>query len=475
MKEKKFKIYLMFCILAFAVLLLVVLSYSFGYKYNPIKGKLIQTGAIIIKTDPKDASVYINDKIVKKDMSLTNLFNDFVKIEGLVTDTYNVKISMPKYFTWEKNISVRSEYVTDLKNVVLLMKNFEKKIISSNIEALNPNNIWISNDKNKIVYKKIQNNKNQLFLLDLVNDQEKLLYSLENIFPTKTEAKYTIKDIIWSDNDKRLILDVTIFGKDALAIIDLENNNKVYYTKEELGDLKNKWNLDFNDSLFYLKDNTLYNFLYSKPDSLKLLSDISGFHIEGNYVYYFKTDDQNLYRNNLSSLDSETLIFEMPDGFNPKLASKIIRSNQNTFIILSSSGKLYFVNENGIAKNVISEAKYAFFTNGSSRILYGNDNEIWIYYIKEKISQPQKNEFTNELITRFSGNIGNVSLFGDEEHVFYKEGNIFKFIELDNRDKRNVFDITEVKNNDILYRETDNSIVFIENNRLMKASLGDKK
>lgn len=474
MKEKKFKIYLIFCIIAFAILLFVVLFYSFGYKYNPIKGRLIQTGAIIAKTTPKNADIYINGKIVKKDVSLTSLFNDFVKIEGLVPGEYSIKISMPKYFTWEKNIAVRSEYVTDLKNVVLLMKNFEKNVLAGNIEANNSKNMWVNNGKNKVVYRKIQNNKNQLFLFDLQNNQEKLLYSLENIFPTKTKTEYSIKDIIWSDDDRKLILDITIFGKDAFAIIDLDNN-KVYYTKDTLGDIKNKWNIYFSNSLLYLKDNTLYSFVYADSTSLKMLSDISGFLVEDNYIYYFKTNDQNLYRNDRNSLNSEMSLFEMPDGFNPKLASKIVRSSQNTFLILSSAGKLYFINGQGISKNINSEAKYAFFASNSTRILYGNNNEIWIYYIKEKLSQPQKSAFTNELLTRFSGNISNVYLFRDEEHVFYKEGDVFKFIELDGRDRRNVFDITDIKNNDILYREEDSSIIFIENNRLMKASLEESK
>lgn len=475
MKEKKFTIYLIFCILIFVLLLFVVLFYSFGYKYSPQNGKLIQTGAIIVKTYPKNANIYVNGKIIKKDISLANLFNDFIKIESLIPDEYNVKITLPKYFTWEKNITVRSEYVTELKNVALLKKNYEKVILSENIETPDLNNMWISNDKNKIVYYKLRNNKKQLFIFDLQNNQEKPLYSLENIFPTKTAIDHKIKDILWSDNDKKLLLDIIISEKDSLAVIDLENNNRVSYMKEGPEEIKNKWNLYFDDLLLYLKDNVLYNVIYPKSDSLKMLNDISGFHVEGSYIYYFKTDDQNLYRNNLYSRDSETPLFQMPDDFNPKLASKITRSDQNTYTVLSSSGKLYFIDGQATIKTVSLEAKYASFTNNSNRILYGNDNEIWVYFIKEKLSQPQKKEFTNELITRFSGNISNIYSFRDEEHLFYKEGGVFKFVELDNRGKRNVFEVADIKNNDVLYREEDNSIIFLESNKLIKASLGDDK
>ncbi len=226
--------------------------------------------------------------------------------------------------------------------------------------------------------------------------------------------------------------------------------------------------------MFYLKNDSLHKFDYDRLKSEKIIVNISGFSIIGDLVYYFKIDDNNLYSMNYSKLSTPKKIFTMNDNFDSDLPSKIIKSKKNTYLILSKSGNLYFVNENNKITFVNSFAKNVYFSNNDERIIYNNDHEIWIYYIYEKISQPSKKEHTNELITRYSGNINNVFLYKDEEHLFYQEGKIFKLIELDNRDKVNIFDILKLESNDIFYSKDNSSIYYIKNSRLMQIELDEE-
>ena len=141
---------------------------------------------------------------------------------------------------------------------------------------------------------------------------------------------------------------------------------------------------------------------------------------------------------------------------------------------MSSSGNLYFIDNRNKINFINSSVKKADFFYNDERIIYNNDHEIWIYYIKEKTSQPAKKEFTNELFTRFSGYIGNIFLHKDEEHLFYKEGDIFKFSQIDNRDKRNIFEIMKIDNHNIFYSRDVNSLYYIKNNRFIQMNLEDE-
>lgn len=473
--DKKFKIYLYICIVAFFVLLIIILYYSLGYKYNINNGKTVRVGAIITKTEPKKSDIYIDGKLFKNNL-LGDLFSDYVKIENLSAGKHSIRITKNDYSTWEKNIKIEGGYITELKNVVLLKNNYKENMLLANIviNSESDNNIWVNNRRDKIAYQKIDEGKSNVFVFDTKNNSQKAIINF-NILPLEKCENYNFDNIVWSNDDTKIILKVNCDGNYSRYLVNLENKNRIYKLDTILDPnkkIENDWNFHFDKSLFYLKNNSLYKFDYDKLKSEKIISNISGFSIIENFAYYFKIDDNNLYSINYLKPNTPKKIFTMNDNFNSNLPSKIIKSRKNTYLILSKSGNLYFANENNKITFVNSFAESACFSNNDKRIIYNNDHEIWVYYIYEKISQPSKKRHTNELITRYSGNINNIFPYKDEEHLFYQEGKIFKFIELDNRNKVNIFDILKLENGDIFYSKDDNSIYYVKNNGLMQIELG---
>ncbi len=481
MLDRKFKIYLYFCAATFFFLSGVVLFYSFGYKYNIEENKTVQTGAIIIKAQPEKVDIYKDGAIYKNNKTIANLFSDFVKIEDLKSGTYNIKIESADYFSWEKNISVKSGYVTELKNIVLLKKDYGKNIILNGME-INPdeNNIWTNSAKDKIAYQKTGEKGLVLAVFDFNENSENVIADLEKIPFSGIKGGYSLGDIIFSNDSANVILKIKSADKNIWYLIDAENGNKIYGLSQTLNnseEIKNGWNFYFGRSLFFIKNSVLYEFDYGKRAEEKILEAVNSFSIYGDYIYFFKPGGKKLYYGNISGLSGALDIktaFEMPEDFDSDLPSKITKTGKNAFLILSSSGKLYYINNKNEIKFINSSVKKADFSNNGERIIYGNDHEIWIYYIKEKTSQPQKKEFANELITRFSGNISDVFLYKDEEHLFYKEGNIFKFSEIDGRDKRNIFEILETGDDNIFYLKNSNLLYYIKNGRLIQIDLEEK-
>ncbi|MCK5466719.1 hypothetical protein KAI56_04485 [Candidatus Parcubacteria bacterium] len=480
MLNKKLKIYLYICVTIFFVLLAVVLFYSFGYKYDTEERKTIQTGAIIIKSVPRDIDIYINDNLFENNNALNTLLTGYVKVENLNSGKYNIKIKKDGYFNWEKNVNINGGYITDLKNIVLLKNSYEKNILLDNITAdLNEKNIWANNGKNKVVYM----NKNNLNLFDInsktKNDEIKIIANFGNTPFNKNgdDTDFHLDDIIWSNDDTKIIAKISENNSPFWYLIDLGNKNEisdVSFIFNEISEVKNKYSFDFNKSLFYLKNDALYEFDYEKLVSKRMLRDLSGFLVHGDYLYYFKKDGCVLYVSNLDNLSETKVVSIMPDNFNTKSPVRIIRSSNNAYLILSLSGELYFISKTNGTTLINSRVKNAYFTNHNERIIYYNNHEIWIYYIKEKLSQPPKKEFENELITRYSDEISSISLYIDEEHLFYKEGNAFKFIEFDNRDKVNVFGVLELENNDVLYSRDNNSVYYVEDGKLIWIDLDEE-
>ncbi len=478
MLDKKFKIYLYFCVFAFFFLLGIVLFYSFGYKYSIEEKKAVQTGAIIIKTHPEEVDIYKNDFLYENNRTIVNLFSDFVKIDNLKIGKYNIKVKKEEYFDWEKNINVEGGTVTELKNIVLLKKKYNKNIILSKIGiGSDENNVWVNNNKNKIAYKKESGKMLNLAIFSFDSNEEKIVVDLNKVPFSRIQKGYSLDNVIFSEDDTKIILKIVTTTKTVWYLVDMENKNRIYDLTailKENEEIKNRWNFFFGKSLFYTKNNILYKFDYSKIFSEKLLEDVNSFLIQNDHIYFFSSNDSELYYSDINNLSDVRNITVMPEDFNFKLLSKIIRTDKNTYLILSSSGKLYFINNRNKVSLINSSVKEANFYYNDERIIYNNDHEIWIYYIKEKILQPSKKEFTNELITRFSGNISNVFLYKDEEHLFYKEGDVFKFLEIDDRDKRNIFEIMKIDNDNIFYSRDANSLYYIKNNRLIQIDLDEK-
>lgn len=474
---EKLRIYLFFCILMFFFLLFVTMFYSFGYRYSINDKKTIQTGSIVIKSIPQNADIYLDGKLYKSTGTIDNLFSDFLKIGGLYPRKYNLRITKSDYFDWEKNIEIKGGRATEFKNIILLKKKYKRKFTVKNIESdLKYINIWPSERKNKIAY--VKNNENslnvpRLFIFDLKTNNENIVFNNEILFIK--EKDYAIRDVIWIDSDKKIITKAIGESGAIWHLIDL-GNGKIYnitflFAKEEM---KYKWNFDiYGESIFFLSENNLYRFDYKRLYTEKIAGDIIGFLLDNSHLYYLKTDGK-MYYANLNNPASLINAFSLPKIFNLDSKVKIKKSISEAYLILFDTGKLYFMDESGELHFLNSFVKDAHFFKNGERIIYSNDHEVWIYYLKEKISQPAKKEFTSELITRYSGNISNVFLYKDEEHIFYKEGDFLKFAELDDRNRRNVFNILELEGESIFYSSESDSLYYIEDGKLTQIDLEEK-
>ncbi len=190
-------------ILILSTILIVVGALSYlttlfirGYRPNLQKPGLgfVPTGLLVANSDPKGASVYIDGKLATATDDTLNL----------PPEKYQVKIEKDGYLTWQKDLIIKKEVVTQTN--ATLFKSTPDLTPLSNTGAINPT---MSPDGTKIVYSVDQaskDNRNGIWLLDLATNMplnrantKQLTNPIPNLDWEQTEFK-------WSPDNKSILL-----------------------------------------------------------------------------------------------------------------------------------------------------------------------------------------------------------------------------------------------------------------------------
>lgn len=128
------------CVCVFFAGLPYILSYSLGYKFNFRALRFIKTGLIVLKTQPSEAQVYLDGKLLKDKTPLT--------ISELLPGKYNLLVKLEKYYPWNIDINVQAGKVFRFEEIIL----FPAK---TNIRQLNRGQVssfWFDQDKQAVYY-----------------------------------------------------------------------------------------------------------------------------------------------------------------------------------------------------------------------------------------------------------------------------------------------------------------------------------
>ncbi len=125
-----------------------------GFRYDFSQNRLVKTGALVIKTDPRGAEVKLRGQTLSSGTPLTQRF--------LLPGEYDVEIKKPGYFTWKKQVTIHEQFVTylsrDSERIFLLLQNPAQTSVSTSTPLLNPqktykDQYYISADKKHLLLK----------------------------------------------------------------------------------------------------------------------------------------------------------------------------------------------------------------------------------------------------------------------------------------------------------------------------------
>ncbi len=128
------------CVCAFFAGLPYILAYSLGYKFNFHTLRFIKTGLIVLKTQPSDARVYLNGKLLKDKTPVT--------ISELLPGKYSLLVKLEKYYAWSIDVNVQAGKVMRFEDVILFPA-------MTNVKQLNKEQVssfWFDRDKREMYY-----------------------------------------------------------------------------------------------------------------------------------------------------------------------------------------------------------------------------------------------------------------------------------------------------------------------------------
>ena len=403
------------CLFLFLLVTPSVIFYSQGYRFdlNPPAGgiKITQTGGLFLKIEPKKVEIYIDGKLIKK----TDFLFSSVFIDNLLPKKYKIEVKKEGYLPWEKNLEIRERWVAEAKNIVLIPEKTDFSVLTENTE-----NFWFSPDGKKIVlYEKgiPEENDWTLKLYDLEKNNEIHLMSEEDFalfFPFTSikgssgsrkdisSKKADLLDLKFSEDSKEIILKIEVKTEIKYFSLKIEESPLTLVETETPS-------LPFKNTVAYQKIN--------------------------NDIYYLDSSG-NLFK------ADEKLTRE---SFPIKPESEYILDIFQNFIFLKENRVLYLFNPDLKSfEKFFEPIKGLKISPDYLKIAYFSDCEIWILFLKDKLDQPAKKTGEKIFLTRVSEKINDV-FWLNSDYLIFDSGNKLKITEIDDRDRINIYDLSEFK------------------------------
>jgi len=380
-----------FFVLVFVIGAPCLVLYAQGYRlnlpYESGKKLIVMTGGFFVKTSPKQASVYVNGKYYDQ----TDFIFGGKLVENLLPRQYQVEVKKPGYQTWEKKLEVREKEVTEASYITL----FPNKIGFSPVEK-EIGSVIISPDRQKVAIKQNTDIGWNLKLYDLSQNVTSKLADQNNFAGKNT----VFNNWEWTDA-KTLGMSVS------------DTNATTSYS------------IAVDKSPARLTKNTT-----ASSTSTEALATNKG----DGAAYYLKRDGY-IYKKGLTgNLEkaSEAKI-DVAAGTNYRLWVF------GDYIFVAAGDELRLAKSGSPAFNKIFDGLKGDLkiSPDGRKIFYASDSEIWLFYLKDKTTQPIAAAGDKVFLVRFSEKISGCEWI-NPDYLIFISGNAVKTAETDNRDKVNI-------------------------------------
>lgn len=467
MTRRQFRLYFYFYIALFVVLLGAILFYTLGYRYNYRTGETIQTGGMVVRSEVEGVSVFNNGESVKKSGLIDNLFNSFIKVENLRPGKYNLEVKKDGYQTWHKEVEITSGKLEKFENVLLLKNQYEPREVLPQVDLRAQKQVWYFPQQNRIAY---VDSVGDFYILDLFQNQTTLILTAAQLVTLGEVRSLTV-----TPNPNLWIFRTHAKGHELVQILqsDVKRFHEIPDTLQPA--LVFAWDHQTlrasGGRLWFTENNQLFTYELSPQRKLMIAEGVQAFALDGEKVYYAKSEtvDQTSFYQKDTSGGNEIRLARVPSDFNVQAPLEV--QNSGRYFWALNQKNLYILNKYNELQKIAGDVEKAQFFKNGKRLLYTSANEIRIYYTENQAAQPLKFAGEQELVTRWSGEIKDLTVYKDEEHLLYVTGKEWKVVELDDRYYRNTQIISASITDQTFYDFTKNRAYFLQGGKLWNIEL----
>jgi len=288
--EQKIRVILFYLsVILFFILVPFILLYSFGYKLDIDRLRIIKTGLIYVQSIPEGARVFLNGRHINKATP--------VSIEGLMPGEYKLSLELEDFYPWYEEVLVDSGKSTVLEDIVL----FSKRPHLDKINISDVDDFYIfAADKDHAYC--ISENKTAISRTKL-NPKEKETSVLYN----QIQLPGNIKDFSLSPDKKKIFyfydnrLDVLYLASEKAYPQQIKNKNFFIIADHRI--LNAFWYSDSEHIIIVTgKDIRIYELLSEGKDNIITLLNINDKHSK---AFYDTTDDILYFTDIQEGLDTK--------------------------------------------------------------------------------------------------------------------------------------------------------------------------
>ena len=448
--------------MTFFVVAPVIVFYAMGYRFSTERGIFVYSGSVTLKPTPREIEVLIDNELVAK--GIINFINQSYHIDGLSPGEYSLEVRSSQYKPWNKKVSVHSGVSTEFWNIFLARENYTK----INYPSIFLKNFFISPDSKKIALVEGES-ETIVKILDVKKEE------IEYIFPVADYAfsKDVKENVEWSPREGHLSVPLAKNGKSEYFIINIGTEDVINLNNLiKKNDIRQvRWSSGEKDTVFYIFEDDLYKIdIGDNKGEILIAENIAGYDISADGIYYFDKSSGLIYeKNNRGTNEGKQISFnsieaEFGNNF------RMIAYDKDRIVIISQNKNLYLFNKGEKNKDTkkINKIKEGInglhFSNDGKKMIFWNDNEVFVYFVRKWETQPNRDEGQMINIIHFSEKIENVGWFRDYEHIIFNVGNTVKIAELDHRSLRNIHDLFTLNNKEskITYTVRENNVFFVD-------------
>lgn len=436
------------CIIIFIVVAPPLVLYTAGYRFDWEYRRLVETGSLVIKSNPEGAKVYLSGKL--HSAVTPTIIND------IMPGKINLEVKKDGFHDWQKNVSINPRVTTFVENIKLFPKSTPQLVLSGPVI-----DYWWNNKQDRLAY---TNSIGELRLYNTLNKKDVLL---------SAAGKFTIKTVSWSPQDDRLIFSRN--NRDILNHFIINPDQPEKYidlsTSFKLNFEQIQWDKNSSDTIYGLSHGVLYRIPFLlKTVRLVQAGPITNFSLSGNkiitlskavskrpaLVSYFLISDPNNIKPIITRSNAENDIF--------------INTNSDLIAIYNTSQRILTVIDPN-KKNTVEE-KNNFDISGVDKIIWSKDGKRLIYTDIGAVYERSVVEPVSKLITRYSQNITNILWPNDESYIFYTVNDSFRVLEInDERDSLVLIDSLPQAKNAIFINQPPVLTFINKDSQLMSLSL----
>jgi len=449
------RIYFFLLVLIFLLAAPAVILYSQGYTFNPSSHTVSQTGALFISTNPKGVRIFLNNALTA--VTSDTIFSQGKLISHLTPGTYDVRIEKEGYFLWEKVLKIDPQLVTEVRNIFLVPVQAPPLSIDTTVS-----DVIASSSNAKLAYVK----SDGAAILDV---------SSPKIVPLVTDSSEKVGKVRFGASDSYLIIESFLNNKVRKYLLNMDTGVSTDIQESETDPfVKIRQYPPDEPKIIAL---SLSHILYwidtrSPEEKTTIASNVVNFDVFGDKIQYATTAPTIFYEKDLVSGQSNQL--NQTPAADISLSSVLLRSRGGFIAYIDDRKGLYvYDNSQNAFQKIAGSVSAAVFSDDDQKLAWQNSKEIWVYYLKDTGLQPKKSKGDTELVTRFSQPIGPIAWFSyDNQHILFAAEGKLKLVELDDRDKKNMYDIADVhKPLKIIYNGFDDYIYFLDDQTLKKITL----